>query len=980
MLTLFWFRKLISVCSLALLSMLPATIYAQTVTITGNVTDISTNKPLEGASVELRGTSTGTTTDANGNYSLNLPAREGTLVFSNVGFASQEIPVGNSTTIDIQLSAASSSLNEVVVVGYGTQKRRDITGSVVSVDKQRLEQLPNTNFAQAIQGSVPGVTIEQNVAGAEGNDNSIVIRGRNSITASNTPLIVMDGIPYSGGISDINPTDIASIDVLKDASAAAIYGSRGSNGVILITTKRGSSGKPVISYDGFYGIQQIANLPEMLGPEAFYAFKEQREPGRITNTEQATYDSKQYTDWVGLATQNGVRTQHSLGVRGGGNGVRYYLSGTYLDVQGVAVNDNFKRASTRINVDVNVTDWLSFGTSTQLSYNTRSGLPADFDGNFGAYRFNPLLNAFDDEGKQLIYPWPEDVFFANPLAPTLAQNDDETYKIFTNNYLQVKFPFLEGLSYRLNTGVEYTGRKRATYWGRNTQRGFSSGGELDLNESVNTNLIVENILTYERTFNDHSISVTGLYSYQNDKIIGNTLAAEGFPNDVLTYYQANVALQVVPGASFAKEVLLSQMGRVNYAYKEKYLLTLTGRRDGFSGFGSSTKFGFFPGVALGWNISSENFMSDSRVFDNLKLRVSYGSNGNQAVGPYETLAKLSERSYVNGTATAPGYLPTSLANPGLGWETSNTANIGFDWSAMSGRISGTLDIYSTKTHDLLLKREISPVHGISSIVQNIGKTSNKGVELGLNTVNVKGTDFSWTTNANISFNRNKILDLYGDGKDDVANTWFIGQPILVNFGIVYGGVWQLDDDLTKSAQPDVKPGYAKVVDINEDGVIDDQDRVIQGSRQPSFIWGMGNTFTFKNISLYIFMHGTHGTSRQNQLLSDAVQSGVRYRTAVKNWWTPDNPTNDFYANDLRANVLDARVYEHDSFVRIKDISLAYDFSSKTLSRIGLNRLKVYVNARNLFTFTEWSGLDPELNNQYGIPLQKEYVLGVNVSL
>jgi TonB-linked SusC/RagA family outer membrane protein len=879
------------------------------------------------------------------------------------------------------LSTDATNLNEVVVVGYGTQKRADVTGAVASVGKERLDQVPNTNFAQALQASIPGLSIDQNAGGAEGNDNAIRIRGRNSISAGTSPLIVLDGVPYNGSISDINPQDIESIDVLKDASSSAIYGSRGANGVILITSKKGVRGKPMISYNGFYGLQNISNLPNTLSPEEFYAFKKIREPNSVTLSEQAIFDSKNFPNWLNLTTRQGSKSQHQLGVSGGGDNSRYYVSASYLDVQGIAVNDEFKRLSTRVNLEMNIKDWLTYGTNSQLSYNIRDGLPATFAGQTGAYNFNPLTTPFNADGSQKIYPWPEDVFFGNPLAPTLAANEDRTSKIVTNNYLDVKIPFIKGLSYRLNTGIEYTVRDANTYYGVNTRTGLQAKGDLAMRASNNSNLLVENIVSYTKTIaQKHTISVTGLYSMQSDKIRTDSLDATGFPNDVLTFYQAKVASSVIPGAGYAKQTLLSQMGRINYSYNSKYLLTLTGRRDGFSAFGSNKKYAFFPVVALGWNISEENFMKDSKVISNMKLRLSYGSSGNQAVSAYSTLARLTTRSYVDGSTTLPGYIPTSLANDDLGWETTNQLNVGLDFGLLKGRIQGSLDVYDKQTSDLLLRRAISPVHGVSEIYQNIGETSNTGLDLGLITNNLTGQNFTWSSNLTFSFYRNKIKDLYGDGKDDVANRWFIGQPIDVNYGKRFGGVWQTTDDLTKSPQPNVKPGFAKVVDQNGDGKIDNLDDVIFGSRQPDFIWGLGNSFNYKNFSLYLFVQGVQGTSRNNPLLSDAVQSGVRNNTTRKNWWSPTNPTNEYYANALGVNIHGVGMLESDSYARLKDASLAYNIPSKLLSPIGVSRLKIYANARNLFTVTKWTGTDPELNTQDAIPLQKEFIFGLNIGL
>lgn len=951
------------------------------VTIHGRVLN-DKKQPMEGVSITEKGTTNSTVTDAKGNYTITVADNNASLVFSYIGYTNEEIRVGSRTTIDLTMENSIAKLDDVVVVGYGSQKRKDITGSVVSVDTKRLENMPNTNFTQALEGAVPGLTISTNSAGAEGNNQSLLIRGKNSIGASTTPLIILDGIPFNGGMTDIVPADIESIEVLKDASAAAIYGSRASNGVILITSKKGLPGKAVISYDVFTGVQKIVNLPNILSPEQFYAYKQFREPGSITASEQKVYDSKIFPNWMALGTQTGRRTQHTLGLRGGSGSTRYYASVQYLDVKGVAVNDNFKRLSSRINLETTFAKWITYGTNTQLNYDDRKGEPATFGGpgTAGVYMMNPLTTAYDSLGKLTIYPWPDDQSFANPLSPTLAKSKDDSYKLFTNNYLQFKLPFLPGFSYRLNTGVEYQTRNTKTYYGRDTRQGAQRAGDYNGSTKTAVDYTIENVVNYDHTFGKHSISFTGLYSYQYDRTETDGIAAQNFPDDVLSFYQANVALSITPSSGYIKTTQISQMARINYGYNSKYLLTLTGRRDGYSGFGINNKFAFFPSAAVAWNITEEPFMQHNKIVTNLKLRVSYGSNGNQAVDPYQTLAKLTSRPYVNGSTTAPGYVPASLAFPDLKWETTDKADIGLDFGLLNGRIQGSIDAYTARTHDLLLSRSISSVNGVNSMLVNIGKTSNQGMELGLTAKTMERRNFSWTTNANISFNRNKIIDLYGDKKSDTASGWFIGKPVDVNFGYVYNGVWQSNDDLTKSPQPGVKPGYAKVLDVNGDGVINSYDRTIIGSEQPLFSWGLANTFRYRQLQLYVFIHGVQGTRQPNTLLTDNVNTGVRYNTNVKNWWTVTNPTNDYYANVIGANAFGAQIYENSSFLRVKDIMLSYDFSDGLLKRTGLSKFRIYVETRNPFTITKWSGLDPELDSQGGIPLQKEFLIGASISL
>ncbi|WP_321373280.1 TonB-dependent receptor [uncultured Draconibacterium sp.] len=967
--------------------------FAQNQTINGTVNGEDASA-LPGVTVVVKGTTHGTVTDASGEYVLSDVPKDAILHFSFVGMQAQDIPVEGQSVINVVLRASDIGLDEVVVVGYGTQRKSDITGAVASVGQDRLEQIPNTNFAQALQGAIPGVTISTNSASAEGGNMSIMVRGRNSIEASNTPLIVLDGIPYSGSISEINPDDIQSIEVLKDASSAAIYGSRGANGVILVTTKRGKTGKPTINYNGYYGIQEIASLPDIMDGEEFWQFKNTRNPEQITDSEREVYESGQWTDWIDVTTRTGKKQQHTLSLSGGTEKMNYFVSGTYLDVEGVAVGDDFQRYSTRFNFEAEVTDWFTLGSNTLLSLADRGGFAPNWSGGTaGAFWMNPLTKAFDENGEPTIYPWPEDVYWGNPLAGTLADSKDKRYKVFTNNYAIVNVPWVPGLQYKLNTGIEYANREQASYYGRNTKDGLENGGESSVTNRVDNDYTVENILSYTNEFGAHKIFATALYSYQRSGYEWHRTDAQGFPNDVLTWHQASTANLVTPSSSFRKETILSQMLRLNYSYDSRYLITVTGRRDGYSGFGTNRKWGTFPSVALGWNIANESFFSDVEFMNQLKLRFSYGENGNQAVGPYETLARLSERSYLDGTSTAPGYRPTKLGNPDLGWEATKSFNFGLDFGFFDGKLSGSLDVYNSDTYDLLLDRSISPVHGITSITENIGKTNNKGIELMLNSYNVQNDNFTWTTSATFSYTKNKIVGLYGyldeDGNeiDDLGNRWFIGEPIRVNFGRVFDGIWQLDDDIENSAQPDAIPGDAKIVDQitvdtdgdgipdEADGVINDDDRVIQGQRDPKVMWGLTNTLKYKAFSFTFFLHGMHGHKKSNSLMTDNVWSSRR-NTTQKNWWSEDNPSNEWIGNSEDNQTHGATFIESAGFVRVKDVTLSYDLPTSLTSKIGFNKLRVYATGRNLMTFTNYNGLDPELSGDRSVPLQKEYLVGL----
>ncbi len=966
--------------------------YAQNLAVTGNVTG-DDGLPLPGATVIIKGTTQGSVTGSDGNFSISNVPSDGILVFSFVGMKPQEINVAGKTNINVVLEAETIGVDEVVVVGYGTQKKSDITGTVASLNQERLEKVPNLTIAQAIQGAIPGVMMSTSSAGSSPNE-VIMIRGRNSIEAGNDPLIVVDGVPYGGQLRDINPNDVKSIEVLKDASAAAIYGSRGANGVILVTTKLGKKGKATISYDGYYGVQSFVKVPNtMSGPE-FYEFKNTREPGSITASEQAVYDAGKWVDWYDLALRNGYSTQHNISVSGGSDNTSYYFSGGLTDVQGLAIGDEYQRVSMRFNLDSKISNWLTIGTRTQLTYDDRSGLNVIWDGGTGydgVFWMNPLTTPYDENGNLTINPWPEETQIGNPLQRLLADNVDKSYQVVTNNHAIVDFPFLKGLQYRINSGVRIRFTDSGTFWGRNTLRGLSSRGDSDTNRSMAESYTLENILNYTREFGKHSLFFTGVYSFENYKNTSNSLSASGYPNDFLTWYSAGQAEVIVPDYGYSSSSLISQMLRLNYSFNSRYLLTLTVRRDGFSGFGEETKWGTFPSAALGWNIANEEFFDDLLANEDLisvlKLRASYGLNGNQAIGPYSTIARMAEENFVDGSSTMPGYRPSTLGMDNLGWESSKTMNIGLDYGILSGRISGDLNYYITNTFDLLLDRTISPIHGIREITQNIGETKNVGFEVSVISRNIVKNDFSWTTSANFSTNKNEIVSLYGEldeeGNeiDDIGSGWFIGQPIRVNYNYIWDGIWQLGEE-EQAAVYNKYPGGSKLVDINEDGVINpNDDRIIQGQRDPKIIWGMNNTLTYKDFSFSFFMHGIHGITASNALESDNVFGRVLRNTTKKNWWTPDNPTNEWIINDdqggSNGGINTSKYYSKD-FVRIKDITLSYDFKN-LLKSVGFSKLQVYATGRNLITFSNWPGLDPELDAQLALPLQKEYVFGINLS-
>lgn len=953
-------------------------------------------QPLPGVTVVVKGTTTGTVTNANGEFSLSIPATAETLVFSFVGMRTQEIAIGDRTTFTLAMEEETIGMEEVVVVGYGTQKKSDITGTVASLGKERLEMVPNLNIAQAIQGAMPGVMIHTSSAGADP-DQTILVRGRNSITADNDPLIIVDGIPYGGSISDINPNDVQSIEVLKDASAAAIYGSRGANGVILITTQEGVAGKTVFSYDGRYSVTDVTNVSRMLtGPE-FYDFKMERNAAAMTQSEVDVYNQGTWVNYADLALRMGETHDHNISFSGGFNNTKYYIGGGVTNIKGVAKNDDFLRLTSRINLETKLTEWLSIGTRTQLTYIDASGTEANFE---GAIEKNPLTTAYDENGNLTIYPWDGVITVNNPLQGLLYDDLDRSYQVLSNNYVIVDFPFIDGLSYRLNTGVRMRFTDRGQYRGRDTQSGLASLGNATIRNSISNNTVVENILSYNREIGDHAIFMTGLYSYEGDEAKTNRVDATKFPNDFLSWYAAAQAINVLPENPYSKTSLISQMLRLNYSFDSRYLLTLTVRRDGYSGFGDENKWGTFPSAALGWNLANEDFFPIKDIFNVLKLRASYGLNGNQAIGAYESLSKFIVANYSAGSDALIGYKPSKMGVATLGWEASRTLNFGLDFGIFEGRISGDFNWYFTNTQDLLLDRSISVIHGITpathlpkwihpAVTSNIGETQNSGIEVVINSRNIVSDKFHWSTTGNFSFNQNKIVSLYGvkddsgNEIDDVSNKWFIGQPIRVNYDYVWDGVWQLDE-AEEAAKYGSKPGWAKLKDFDGDGLNADDRRII-GQIDPKLLWGLTNTFSYNNFTLSIFMHGVHGATVMNYLMNDNVQGAeVRFNTLKKNWWTPDNPTNDWVKNEELATQMEgnsAHIYENPDYVRIKDVSLSYDMPQSLIGKLGLTRLRLYVTGRNLLTFTKWTGMDPELvdeDSQQEIPMQKEYVIGLSM--
>lgn len=961
-----------------------------TIEVKGTVKDANSGETLIGVTIMVLGTKDGTISDTEGNFTLKVADNNATLQLSYIGYVTQKVELNGRKTIVVEMQQEARTLDEVVVVGYGTQKKSDVTGSVVSVNMDKLSERPSTNIIQALQGNVAGLNVSLTGSSADGSATTMLIRGQNSITASNGPLIILDGVPFSGQMSEINPNDIQSLEVLKDASSAAIYGARGSNGVILITTKVGKKGKVSISYDSYLGWDRISYLPKLMTGDVFYMRK--TEYGEtFTTIEQANYDAKKYTNWVEEATRTGVKNQQNLSVSGASDAVRYFVSGSFNDVNGIAKNDDFKRYTLRLNLDVQLAKWIKYGTNTSLGYYDRSGVKADFN---DAFRMNPLGNAYNEDGSIAMLAW-EDPFYAiNPLNSLNYINSDKTRSINTNNYLLVDFPFLKGLSFKLNTGYEYRNLLNQTYAGLNTYEGSQSNGRLEILSQFEENWLVENILSYNKTFGKNSLFLTGLYSAQSELRETNTTLGLSFPSDVLTWYQPDKAQSTQLDAAYRKATHLSQMFRANYGYDSRYLFTFTVRRDGYSAFGENNKYGLFPSFAIGWNITNEKFIKSVdalKLVNTLKLRLSYGLNGNEAISPYSTLPSLSSRDYLTPEfQSAFGYYPQKLGNPVLGWETTRSFNTGLDFGLWGNRVSGLVEFYWSNTTDLLLNRTISPINGDTYITSNIGATKNSGIEFQVSTVNISKSDFTWKTDFNISHNQTAIqnvglTDENGNYIDDVASQWFIGQPVKVNYDYVFDGVWQTGDDIANSAQPTALPGYIKYKDVNGDSVISTADKQIIGSRDPLYVLGMTNTFRYKGFTLSFLINAVKGVTYRN-LLYGTGQVSFRINSYDKNFWSRTNPTNEYPSNiDGNVNPLSMDFFEDASFLRLQDITFSYSLPESLTKRISMNHAEVFINLKNMATWTKWKGLDPEflaiapVNQQRAAPQVKSFIAGVKIS-
>lgn len=983
--TTYYFRPL---GLLLLLCLIPLCSIAQNIMVKGIVKD-NFGEPVIGANVTEKGTTNGMITDLDGNFSLTVQ-KNATLVISYIGYVTQEIAIKGNTNLNITLKEDSKALEEVVVIGYGTARKSDVTGSIASVGGDKLQEMPSTNITYALQNRVAGVDMTQ-TSSQPGATMQIRIRGTRSLTASNDPLVVLDGIPFMGNLSDINPGDIKSMDILKDASSTAIYGSRGANGVILITTNRGAQGTPAkFTYNGYVGAKSVfSKYPMMDGPK----YAEMRKyAGKFENSLDESDDTN--TDWQDLLYRTGMVNSHDVSVAGGTNNGSYSFGAAYYKDQGVIPTQNYTRYSLRGSFDQGVGKYFRFGLTTNSNYNITKGSNV---GPYSVLNNTPLANPYNADGslKRTVKLNSQDEYFVvtRDLVEDLEDswlNEKKGFGTYNNLFAEVQCPWVKGLKYRVNLGLNYRSTKGGVFTGEGINSSTAdTPSTASLEHTETTNWAVENLITYDRTFGKHQLNIVGMYSAEETVYTKSHIAARDIPAEYLQYYNLGRAegnITVNPDNwDYQKSGLMSWMGRTMYTYDNRYMLMATVRADASSRLAKGHQWHTYPAVSAGWNIGQESFMDDLEWLDILKVRVGYGQTSNQAVNPYSTWGKLSTRPYNFGpTGYATGYYVSALPNYDLGWEYSSTWNFGLDFTLFGGRLSGTFEYYIQKTSDLLQNVNLPSTSGVSSYVGNVGKTENKGVEFTLNgTILDNHNGWTWDASINISANRNKLTELASGADRDEANNWFVGHPIDAIYDYEKIGLWQEGDPYLDILEPDGNVGMIKVKytgEYNEDGTpvrqIGPDDRQII-SMEPKFTGGFSTRVAYKGFDLNVItafkcggklistLH--HSNGYLNMLTGRRGQVDVDY-------WTEEN-TNAKYPKPGGIQSGDNPKYGSTlgyfdaSYWKVRNISLGYKFDEqKWLKNFGIQSLRAYVSIQNPFVicspFHKETGLDPETNS-YG---------------
>ncbi|RIV27261.1 TonB-dependent receptor [Fibrisoma montanum] len=989
-------KLLIGLC----MALSTGSLWAQNQTVSGKVTGAGDGIALPGTTISLKGTTTGTTTDASGMYRINVPATGGTLVFSSVGYQSQEVAINGQSVIDINLAADERQLNEVVVVGYGTVKKSDLTGSLAQVKAKEINAFPATNVLQALSGRAPGVQVIQNT-GAPGAAVSVRIRGTNSVQGSNEPLYVIDGFPTSGSNPTIiNNSDIESIEILKDASATAIYGSRGANGVVLITTRQGKAGKMQVDYEGTYSVQTLRKKLDLMNAKEYATFYNiQATNDKVTPYfTQAQIDSfGEGFDWQNLVFRRAPMQTHNLTISGGSEKTRFSVGASIFDQEGIIIGSDYKRYSLRANVSTDISRKfnLTYGsTLTKIKTSRQNNGGGNRGGSLisAAISAPPTLTPYNDDGTYRVlataYPFISNVII-NPLNYVNEQFDDiDANRVLANAALTFK-PF-DGLSIKISGGIENSDDRSDFY---TTRQFINSQGSASASTSRATSLLSENTVSYIKTLaQKHSISAVLGFTYQD--FLNTSLGGSGvgYLSDVTETFNLGAAnTPGIPSSGYSFATLLSYLGRVNYSYNSKYLATVSFRADGSSRYSEGNKWGYFPSAALAWRVSEEDFLKNSTYISDLKVRASWGRTGSQAINPYATLNSLSAGKTVFDDALYNTFAPGTRLPGNLKWETTEQADFGIDAAFFNNRYRLTLDYYIKNTYDLLNTVQLPVGFGFTSTIQNVGQIQNKGLEVALD-ARVIDKAFKWDVNGNIAFNRNKVVKLYG-GQDilggtvgvtiisDAANLLREGEPMSVFYGYLENGY----------------SDQGKVVyqDLNGDKVINQLDKTIIGNPNPNFIYGLNSTMSFKGLELTLFLQGTQGNDLLNvSSINNTLDYGFGLnmpREVLYNHWSPSNP-NAKYPVISRSNSYNYsnRLVEDGSFLRLRNIQLAYNLPLSQWGVTWMRSAQVFASGQNLLTFTRYSWWDPETNSQggansigqgidhYSYPTSKAVTFGVRV--
>ena len=974
--------------------------------VTGTVRN-EENEALQGVTVIIKGTAQGGITDENGAYRVNVEdANTAVLQFSYFGYSTQEVALNGRTSLDVTMAEDVASLDEVVVVGYGAQKKRDITAAIASVDAKEIGEIPVASTVQALQGRVAGVDV-QAVNGRPGQNPNITIRGRRSINASNNPLYVVDGIPLTDGGTafDINPQDIESVEILKDAASTSIYGSRGANGVILITTKRGSEGRTVVSYDGFVGASSIIKQVPMMNGEQFANLK--REANRVDANLNASWQGTippdnivfddpvelesialgRSQDYQDLVTQTGLTMNHQFAIRGGSAKTSFLLSANYYDEDGIIDNMDYQRYSVRLNLDHQVTKWLKVGASNYINRTIQ---------NFGstsawgeAIANNPLGLPVDPATGEIRFLPTNDGIRTNPLSELVegAYEDERIFHtIFSSLYAQADI--IDGLKYTLTFGPEVRFGRRGWFTASETNANRGGPGQALKDESTTFSYTLENLLTYDRDIGNSHLKLTFLQSIQDFNREGTSLRVASLPFDSQQFNNLGTAETVSSiGSRLSEWQLASFMGRVNYDIAGKYLIQANIRADGSSRLAPGNKWAYFPGVSVGWRVVDEPFLqSASNWLQDLKLRASWGQVGNTSINPYQTQGTLDRTAYNFNDNPAFGYQLFNLSNSDLTWEKTATLNIGVDYSFFRGRVNGTIDWYTSNTTDLLLERRLPITSGYESILFNVGETKTSGIELSLETVNFDTpSGFEWTTQLNWFATNEEIVELANGAQDDVANRWFIGQPVRVFYDFEKVGIWQANE-ADQAAQFGDQPGEIKLRDVNGDGSYGGEDRVILGSDVPDWSGGLTNRFAYKGIEFSIFFFARVGHIVRSRFHDSNNSLFGRYNNLNVDYWTPSNPTNAFprpNQNQESAKYASTMSYFDGDYIKLRNVTLGYTFPQSVTDKLNLSSLRIYGSAQNPWFASTYDTFDPEAGGDGeaesgDIPNSKLFLFGLNV--